>query len=232
MQAPAAVGWIAGAFVIGVVFGAFTDDISDAIAANPAMAAFFPDPGDANSSYIGLSLTLLALMAIGVVGQTLTRIRAEESGGALEPILARSVSRVGWSSAQFGTGAVAALLTLLAGGTGLELTAGGTVDGILTATFAYLPAVLVIVGVACVLFGFVPRWAAVVWLVLGYVAFVAFLGETIDLPDWALYLSPLHAVGDVPLDAISTTTEWMLLGVFAALTVVGLAGFRRRDVPK
>ncbi len=232
MQAPAAVGWIAGAFVIGVVFGAFTDDISDAIAANPAMAALFPDADDANSSYIGLSLTLLALMAIGVVGQTLTRIRAEESGGALEPILARSVSRVGWSSAQFGTGAVAAVLTLVAGGAGLELTAGGTVEGILAATFAYLPAVLVIVGVACVLFGFLPRWVAAVWIVLGYVAFIAFLGETIDLPDWALNLSPLHAVGSVPLDAVSVRTEWVLVAVFVVLAAAGLAGIRRRDVPR
>lgn len=232
MQSPAAVGWIVGAFVIGVVFGAFTDDISNAIAANSATAALFPDPADANGSYIALSLTLVVLMAVGVVGQTLSRIRAEESGGALEPVLARSVSRVGWSSAQFGTGAVVALLTLLAGGVGLQLTAGATVDGILSGIVAYMPAILVIVGVACALFGFAPRWISVVWLVLGYVAFVAFLGETVKLPTWALNFSPLYAVGNVPLDAVSMSTERILLGVFAVLAAAGIIGFRRRDVPR
>ena len=40
-HAPAGLGWIAGAAVVGVVFGAFTDDIADAVAANPALAGMF-----------------------------------------------------------------------------------------------------------------------------------------------------------------------------------------------
>lgn len=232
MHTTSAAGWIAGAFVIAVVFGAFTDDIADAIAANPQLAAFFPDPGDVNASYIGLTLTMLVLMAVGLVGQGLARVRAEEAEGRLEPVLARAVSRIGWSSAHFATIAVAAAATLVAGGAGLQLTAGDLVDGIPSATAAYLPAVLVVVGVACALFGIVPRSTALIWLVLGYVAFVAFLGETLDLPDWALALSPLHAVGDVPAADASASTEWTLVAIAVVLVAAGLAGFRRRDTPR
>ncbi len=231
-HAPSAAGWIAGAFVIAVIFGAFTDDIADAIAANPQMAAFFPDPADANTAYIGLSLMLVALMALGVVGQGLSRIRAEEAEGRLESLLARSTSRPGWSSAHFGTSAVAAVVTLVAGGAGLQLTAGDAVDGIGAATAAYIPAVLVVAGVAWALFGLVPRLTALIWAAVGYIAFVAFLGETLKLPDWALNLSPLYAVGTVPVDDVSAQTEWVLAAIAVVLAAAGLIGFRRRDTPR
>ncbi len=232
MHTPSALGWIAGAAVIGVVFGAFTDDIADAIAANPQLAAFFPDPADANASYIGLSLLLLALMSLGVVGQSLARIRAEESEGRLESVLARSVSRPGWSAAHFLTSAAAATLTLVVGGAGLQLTASDEVDGILSAALAYVPAVLVVAGIAWALFGVLPRLTALIWAAVGYVAFVAFLGETLKLPDWAQNLSPLRAVGTVPVDDVSAQAEWVLAAVAVVLCAAGAVGFRLRDTPR
>ncbi|MFH8250248.1 ABC transporter permease [Microbacterium sp. B2969] len=232
MQAPTAAGWIAGAAVIGLVFGAFTGDIADAIASNPQLAASFPDPADANASYIGLSLLLIALMSLGVLGQGLSRTRAEESEGRLESVLARAVSRPGWSSAQFLTSAVTATLTLIIGGAALELTAGDTVDGIPAATLAYIPAVLLVAGIAWVLFGLLPRLSALIWAVVGYVAFVAFLGETLKLPDWALNMSPLYAVGTVPVDEVSAQSEWVLTVIAVVLCAAGIIGFRRRDTPR
>ncbi len=232
MQAPSALGWIAGAFLVAVVFGAFTDDIAETIAANPQMAAFFPDAADVNAAYVALTLTLLVLMALGVVGQGLARIRAEEAQGRLESVLARSVSRAGWSSAHFGVSALAAVLTLVAGGAGLVLTVGSAVDGIASATLAYVPAVLVVAGIGWALFGLVPRRVGLLWAVVAYTAVVAFLGELLTLPEWALHLSPLHAVGNVPVDAVSPGTEWLLAGVAVALGATGLVGFRRRDTPQ
>ncbi|GLI28310.1 exporter of polyketide antibiotics [Agromyces rhizosphaerae] len=231
---PAGLGWIAGAAVVGVVFGAFTDDIADAVAANPALAGIFgADAADqVNESYAGFCLLLIAFMAMGCLAQSMLRLRGEETGGMLEPTLARATHRVGWMSTYALTAAVLACLVMLAGGAGLAATAGSEVDGLLEASAAYLPAVLVIGGVGMLLFGLVPGWSSALWIVLAYAVFADLLGGTLSMPDWALALSPTHVVGDVPVDDVDGAAELWLGVVATGAAVVGLAGFRLRDVPR
>ncbi|WP_353810471.1 ABC transporter permease [Agromyces sp. SYSU T00194] len=230
---PAGVGWIAGAAVVGVVFGAFTDDIADAVAANPALAGMLgADAADSvNESYAGLTLLILAYMAIGCLVQAIGRLRAEETGGRLEPTLARAVRRSGWLGTHALTAAVLACLVLLAGGAGLAWTSGDRVDGVAAATIAYLPALLVFGGVGMLLLGALPRFTSVLWLFVAYAVFADLLGGTLSMPDQALALSPTHVVGDVPATDVDGAAEAWLGAVAAATALVGLLAFRRRDVP-
>ncbi len=232
MHAPSGVAWIAGAFVVAVVFGAFTDDIADAIGANPAMEAFFGGASSVNEAYVGLSLVLVVLMAIGAVGQAIGRVRSEETGGRLEPTLARSIPRPWWLASHTIVMAVFAAATLLAGAAGLQWTAGSEVEGIFAAGAAYLPALLVVLGLAIAVFGALPRSTAVIWIALGYIAFVAILGDTVSLPDWAMAISPVDAVGRVPSEDVSAAAEWILSGIGVALLAVGFTGFRVRNIPR
>lgn len=231
---PAGLAWIAGAWFVGFVFGAFTDDIAEAVLANPELSAVLGTGGtdSLNGAYVAFTIVLVVLMALGCLAQAVGRIRAVETGGLLEPILARSVSRVGWVLVEVATATVAAMLVVLAGGAGVAMTAGDEVDGIPVASFAYLPAVLVFAGFAVLLFGFAPRATGLVWAAFGWIAFVAVLGETVDLPDWAAGLSPVHAVGGVPVDEVSAGVELALLGVGLVLSAAGAFGFRRRDLPR
>ncbi|BDZ63522.1 ABC transporter permease [Agromyces mangrovi Wang et al. 2018] len=233
-HAPAGLGWIAGAAVVGIVFGAFTDDIADAVAANPALAGMFgADAADqVNESYAGFTLLLIAFMAMGCLAQAMLRLHAEETGGRLEPTLARATHRVGWMTTHAVTAAVFACIALVVGGAGLAWTAGDRVDGVLEATAAYLPAVLVIGGLGMLLFGLVPGWSSLIWLVLAYAVFADLLGGTLSLPDWALALSPTHVVGDVPVDDVDAAAELWLSVVAVGTAVVGVIGFRLRDVPR
>jgi len=232
MHAPSGVAWIAGSFVVAVVFGAFTDDIARAISANPAMEAFFGGASSVNDAYAALALVLVVLMAIGVIGQGLGRVRAEETEGRLEPTLARSIPRVWWLASHTVVMTVFAAATLIAGAAGLQWSAGTEVAGILSAGAAYLPALLVVLGLAVALFGALPRSTAVIWIVLGYVSFVAILGDTVSLPDWAMSISPVDAVGRVPSEDVSTAAEWILSAVGAGLLAVGFVGFRVRNIPR
>ncbi|QKJ20382.1 ABC transporter permease [Microbacterium hominis] len=230
-HASAGAAWISGSIAVGVIFGAFTDDIAEAIAANPALSAVMGD-GQATEAYVGITLMMLVLMAIGCLGQSLGRVRGEETGGRLEPTLARSVSRPGWLATHAVWMVVFPLLALLAGAAGLALTADGEVDDIVVSAVAYVPAVLVALGIAVALFGLLPRLTGLIWLVLGYIAFVAILGGTLDLPDWAMNLSPVSAIGTLPVDEVDATVEWLLVGIAVVLLAAGFVGLRRRDIPR
>jgi ABC-2 type transport system permease protein len=98
------------------------------------------------------------------------------------------------------------------------------------AHLAHAPGVLVLVGIAALLFGVLPRTIGVTWVVLGYSLFVGLFGTIMDLPQWAHNLSPVEHIGQPPLDSISWSAAMILLVVAAGLMATGLAGFRRRDL--
>ncbi len=108
----------------------------------------------------------------------------------------------------------------------------GYVGTLVGAGLAYLPAVLVVAGLAVALYGLLPRWYALAWAAFGLIAFVAFLGAGLQLPQWVLDLAPTTHVGNPPQGDVETTALVVLAAVAAALLVLGFAGFRRRFVPQ
>jgi ABC-2 type transport system permease protein len=95
----------------------------------------------------------------------------------------------------------------------------------------FLPAVLVVAAIAAALVGLAPRLASLAWLVVVWSLIAGLFGPLLDLPDWALKLSPLGWVSKVPAEDVDVLTLTGLLVVAVALTAAALAGFRRRDVP-
>ncbi|MDS8792120.1 ABC transporter permease, partial [Streptococcus pneumoniae] len=67
------------------------------------------------------------------------------------------------------------------------------------ASFVYLPAVLIMIGLALVFIGFLPSFASVIWLYLGLSFFVVYLGELLQLPDWVEKLTPYGHIPGIPL---------------------------------
>ena len=92
------------------------------------------------------------------------------------------------------------------------------------------PAVWVVVGATVVLFGLVPRAAVAAWGLLGACVLLSVLGPLLGLPDWVLDLSPFQHVPQLPAADFSAGPLLALSAVAAALTAVGMAAFRRRDL--
>ncbi|WP_278235122.1 hypothetical protein [Isoptericola sp. AK164] len=229
--------WAVGAALVGAVFGAFTDDIADVVAANPDLQAAFSAgaAGDPTSWYLSFTLVLVMLMAFGAAAQVVARVRREETGGRLEAVLARSVRRTTWLGTHAAVAVLGGALVALAGGAGLAVTASratGDTAGAFTAAAQYLPAVVAVVGLGVALLGLLPRALGLLWVAIAYVAVVEMLGETLSMPDAALQVSPLHAIGRLPAEDPSGTGVLVVGAVAVALLGAGLAGFRHRDVPR
>ncbi|MFF5263761.1 hypothetical protein ACFY4C_32940 [Actinomadura viridis] len=162
--------------------------------------------------------------------------RWEETKGRAEPVLATATSRRAWFGgylAVISIGLVGLLLVvgLMTGlGAAVSVGDGSHVWTVTAAHLAHAPGVLVLLGIAALLFGVFPRAIGATWVVLGYSLFAGLFGALLDLPQWARNLLPMEHTGQPPLDSVSWPAVVILLAIAAGLAAAGLAGFQRRDL--
>ncbi len=232
-------GWLLGSVVLAGVMGALAQEVIDAVLGNPSLSGFMnvggASPADA---FLALVEVYLAILACGYVVQSLGTLRREEADGRLEPQLAGTTPRWRWLGAHVVVVLTGLVVITAASAVVFGLTTAwstgdsGYVGRLLGAGFAYLPAVLVLAGVAVALFGTVPRLYAAAWAAFGVTAFVAFLGPGLQMPQWMLDLAPTTHVGNPPSGPVSATALVVLTALAAALAVAGFGAFRRRFVPR
>lgn len=228
-------GWTLGLAAWSAAIGTLTEEMTEVVRANPEIAALLGvDRPDDLVTTLALVVTALGIIALGLQG--LGTLGAEEASGRLGLTLAHPVGRGRlWASWWAVLVAEAAVATAVGGGvlglvtramTGRESALGS----VLEASFVLLAAALAIIGVAA-LCGAVARGGHVVgWLVLGWVAVVALLAETLRLPDWARDLSPLELVGRVPVAPADGAAVAGCLAAALAGFVAATAVARRRDL--
>lgn len=233
-------GWLTGVAVYAFVIGSVASAVTSLTADDPnyrrlleamGMEIALTDRGFVSTmgSTIGLMLALNVCSRVAVA-------RAEEAAGLADHVLTRPVTRGRWLGGHAGLALGGAVLLACIGGTATWL---GAVVGhadvslldCVSAALATLPAVAVFVGVALLTFGAVPRLTAVVPAGLAVLAYLLqLLGPALDLPGWALGLSPFAQLAYVPAEPFAVGPA-VLLGVVAlAAGLGGAALFARRDV--
>ncbi|MCL2088711.1 MAG: hypothetical protein FWH14_04430 [Oscillospiraceae bacterium] len=101
---------------------------------------------------------------------------------------------------------------------------------LMRANLAYLPALWVMIGLAVLIIGLVPRAAGAVW---GYFAFsfmVIFFGRLDLFPSWLANLTPMGFVPQLPMDQIKWPVMLILTAIAALLTTAGFLFYSKRDV--
>ncbi|RRD30342.1 ABC transporter [Actinomyces bowdenii] len=181
--------------------------------------------------------TIVAAAAAAAVGvQAGTRLAAEEGAGRLAGVLSTRVPRLRlwiawWALALLGSLAVLAASCLALGLSAWMMT--GQARDLSTAwgvAVSYAAPIAAVVALCSALGALGPRWPALGWAVVGWILTVGFLGEALDLPQWARDLSPLHLVGTQPLQDLSMPAVAGLGAAAAALLAASTAVFRRRDL--
>ncbi|MDQ1295805.1 MAG: polyether ionophore transport system permease protein [Actinomycetota bacterium] len=237
LQRATILAWAAGTAVTGALVGSMSEEIRKMIDENPELAEYLQAEGvDVVEAYYAMMLVTLGFLAASFGVMSVLRLRSEEAAGRVEPLLATALSRTRWA---VGTRVVTVLGTtavLVSGGLGMGLTYGLTLDDpgqigrLGAASLAHVPAALVLAGITVLCFGWVSRAAGVGWTVLAVCFVIAFLGPSLNLPDWVLGISPFDHGPLVPVDPIEATPLLLLSALSAALMAGGLAGLRRRDI--
>ncbi len=230
------IGWTIAVVLAGALFGsvieAMTDLIDDASGGVDDLLR-----GEGVTALLSLLVSMIALVTVVFALQTTVSLRADEASGMIEPQLAGAISRWRWALQRLTIPAAWSAVLLLVGGYLLGSVYGSSIGDssqggrLALAALAYWPAVMVFVGLAVALWGFVPRLAVpIAWGVMAAMWFLTILGEVFGLPQWFLDAMPLRATPYLPLEPMSWTPLVVLTLVAAGLTWAGLDRFARRDI--
>lgn len=234
LQRSSLVGWFIGAAVSGLFFGSVAQAMSELLDPQNPFARNFVGTGHSMlDGVLGIFVLFSALLAGAFAIQCLGAARSEEEGGRLEQQLAGSLSRNTWLGAHL-------LIAVL--GSGFMLVLGGYLTGAASqgsadpgqlagAALAFWPAVLSMLGLQLLTFGYLPRsTTAISWAVYGISVMAAMFGGLFSLSEDVIRATPFGAIPRVPAEDFSWTPLAVLLLISLALGAAGMARFNRRDV--
>jgi ABC-2 type transport system permease protein len=228
--------WCAAVFAIGAMYGAMFGDIEDFANQNDyyrqIIAGGVDIAGSMIDSYAAFLFVIMSLISVIPIITTANKIHAEERRGRLEQVLAHGVSRAKMYGAYIIIGVGLTIFLQFCAAVGVYAASGGlvTFGDMLAASLAYIPAILLMLGLVVFLVGLLPKLTALVWVVYGYAAFAAIFLRIFDLPDWLPKLSPFGNVPMLPVAEFDIVPFVALLVIAVALTALGVVGFRGRDV--
>jgi ABC-2 type transport system permease protein len=234
-------GWAAGVACVFAVSGAAAQGIGSLLGSSTQLRDEFTRLGGQSAitnAYLAALMLLAGLAAAGYATSTVLGLRAAETSGLAEPLLATTAGRLRWGLAQLavaagGTAVLLAVAGLAAGlGYGLRTGAAGPQAGrMLGAALVQLPAALTVAGVAVALTGLWPGASVPgAWTVLGAVVVIDLFGQGLQLSHWVLDVSPFTHVPRLPGGPVSAVPLLWLGLAAVVLGAVGLAALRRRDI--
>jgi len=94
----------------------------------------------------------------------------------------------------------------------------------------YVPALWIMLGLGIFVIGIFPKVAPLCWAYFTYIFIVGFFGDLLNMPLWAMQLSPFYHIPQLPLETMRVFPLLTLTAAALALTVCGLMCYRRRDV--
>ena len=162
---PAILGWFVGIGAFGLLLGSVAKQAAKSIEASPSARAALSRLGGTGGevkAYLGISFLIFTLFVTLIACGQITTMRHEESGGLVEHLLVRPVSRLRWMVDRLGVAlGVVVLGGLLAGVfTWLGLVSQGIAVGLATMVGAGLntvPAAICVLGIGALAFGVAPR---------------------------------------------------------------------------
>lgn len=160
----------------------------------------------------------------------------DEVAGRLDLPYSNRVTRTGWAGGTLVT--VVAALAVLTVVLGLATWAGSAISGAglsagdsLAAAANVAPAALLFLGMAMLLHGVRPSWAAGLTSVLAIGLYmIDLIGPGMSWPNWVLDLSPYHQLALVPAEPAAWTPLVAMACIAAAASVLGLFSYARRDL--
>jgi ABC-2 type transport system permease protein len=238
LQRGSILGWGAFLLVWAYANGAIVEPIVDGLqeVSEEVLAIFGGDGAFLIEGYLAsMGIYNAALVAIFTLLGARS-IRSEESGGRTEPVLATATSRWAWLGSHMAVLAVGSAVLLAATGLAMGLGAAvgmgdfGLVWDVTASHLAFIPALLVFLAIAALLYGLVPAAVGVAWVPVIYAFFMGFFASIWDLPQWVLNLSVFEHIPGIPAEDFILAPVVILTVIAVAIGFAGLAAFRRRDL--
>ncbi|MBP1968341.1 ABC-2 type transport system permease protein [Virgibacillus natechei] len=238
LQRTGIIAWAIGMFVMGISYGSIMGDLESFFAGNEVMEQMLMEEEGytLTEQFIPMLMIIMALLATVPPIMAMNKLYGEEKKNRIEHLLGRAVSRTRLMGSYVVISIVNGFIMLSLTAIGLWA-AGAAVmeDGfafgtIYGAALVYYPAMLVMIGLAVLLIGFLPRLASLIWLYVFYSFIVLYLGGLFQFPDWVGQLSPYGHISQLPVEEMEWVPVVILTVTAVVLLVVGFIGYRKRDM--
>ena len=232
--------WGTGLAAYFLLIGLLATSMVDFLRGNPVFAQLAEQAGMAQlGSVEGYAAALFSLLAVPIGAFAAGQIAAaahDEAAGRLTLLYSRPVARARFAAVEAGTVALACVSLAAVAGLATWLGtawvgAGLGPAGALWGAISVVPVALLCLGAALAALGWAPQAVLALGVLPaagGYLLLV--FADTFGWPDWVRALSPFAHVASVPAESLDVGGALGMLAVAAALAVIGLAGYARRDL--
>jgi ABC-2 type transport system permease protein len=232
------IGWALGMLILGASYGSIFEDINSFFENSDFIKSMIrPIEGFSwTEQFIPMLLAIMAMIGTVPVIIIVFRWKKEEKANRLENLLGRAVSKTdlvgGYLLLAAAMSVTVQLLTVIGLWSAMAMVMETPMrfGSLLYGALAYLPPIWVMIGLALVLSVYAPRFFSAVWLYLGYAFFIVYLSEVLRLPEWMNKLTPFGHIPNVPLESMDFATPAVLTLISVTLMVIGIRGFRQKDI--
>lgn len=238
LQRSAIIAWVVGMFILGASYGSVLGDLETYLETLDLMQQMLvPVEGfSLTEQFLPMLMAVIAMVGTIPALLMITRVRNEEIKNRTEHLLARAVSRTKIIGSFLLLSLAMGFLVLLFAAIGMWSAGTAAMEDTLSfnlffnAAMVYFPALLIMVGVTVMLVGLFPGRTSLSWLYLGYSFFVVYLGRILQLPEWLAKLSPFGHTPQYPVEEVAFSTMATLTIIAMAISIVGIWGYKRRDI--
>jgi len=232
------IGWGVAIALSGLLFGLVAKSAGATISGSSVeqVLSKLGATGTGADAVLGVCFLMLAVLVAFVAAGQIVLARSEESGGRLDHILTRPVSRASWLGGRLVVAIAVLLLGGVAGGIFAWFGAASEHTGVSFTTLVgagvnLVPPAITILGVGVLAFGVRPRsTSVVVYGLLGWSLLLTIVGGIGAINHWILDTSVFHQMASAP----AVPPHWVANAVMTAIGVgaalVGGFMFRRRDL--
>jgi ABC-2 type transport system permease protein len=232
------IGWAVAIAASALLLGLVTKGASGAISGSSVNQVFtkLGSPGTGVDTYLGVAFLMVAVLIAFVANGQVIAARAEESGGRLDQLFARPLTRSQWFGGRLlvtvavllGCGVIAGLFTWLGAA---SQHAGVRFTSVMSAGLNIVPPAVCILGIGALVFGVWPRATSIAaYGVLGWSLLTEVVGGIGSLNHWVLDTSVFHQMAAAPAVAPSWTADAILVAIGVASALIGGIAFSRRDL--
>lgn len=238
IQRTTLIAWAIGMFLLGIAYGSILGDLETFLEDMTIIEDMIPmvEGFSLTEQFLTMLMSVMALISTIPVLITMLKLYGEERKNRIEPLLSRAVSRGKLFSSYFVLSFITSFVMVSLAVLGLWLSGVAVMDDVIafntmySAIMVYLPAMWIMIGLAALLIGFLPRLSGFIWIYLVYSFIVIYLGGLLQLPDWLNVLSPFGYIPQMPVEEVDLFKISMLIIIAVVITTIGFIGFRNRDI--
>ncbi|MGM0847066.1 MAG: ABC transporter permease [Bacillota bacterium] len=238
LQRTGIISWAVGMLLIGASYGSIFGDLESFFNEIEMMQQLLPSAEGftLTEQFLAKIMSIVAMISTVPALLVLFKLKGEEKAQRTEHLLSRAVSRTRLLGSYLALSIIVAVIMQGAAAVALGAAANAMLENsikfsiFIEAGMVHLPAMLILISLAVLLVGFLPRFTGLAWLYLGYSFFVVYLGGMFQFDEWVGNISPFAHIPQLPIEEMNFLKVSLLTVIAIIISGAGLAGYNRRDI--